>query len=117
MKVAIELRNSCARVAVRPGAALVGIAGSLWLVVEPMRPKRASIDVVLAAGERYRVDEPAVVYLTDLRHGGDARCEVDRGGEPAGRFAVVAATARDWLRPPEPPETAPRPVRLNRAAA
>lgn len=66
----LTIESDCVPVTLRAGAELVCRAGQLWVTVEHRRA-RLSEDIVLLAGQRWRVAEDAVYFLSALRGGGN----------------------------------------------
>ncbi|MNT11409.1 hypothetical protein D3C72_1462860 [compost metagenome] len=71
----LSLEAECRRLRLRAGAELVCRGGSLWLTFEA--GDRPSPDVMLAPGERYRLQRDADVFIAALHGAGPALCQIE----------------------------------------
>lgn len=77
MQITMRLQGTCVPLRLRPGDEVACLAGQLWLTMEAERSARASCDIVLAAGDRHVVAQPATCYLTCLHSARVTTCRVD----------------------------------------
>ena len=75
MPYTLCLEAECLRLRLRAGAELVCRGGSLWLTFEARG--RPSPDVVLASGERYRLQGDGDVFLAALHGAGPVLCGIE----------------------------------------
>jgi len=69
------IESDCVPVALRAGMRVTCSAGQLWITVEHRRA-RPSADIVLSAGQRCRVEEDGVYFLSALRALGAVQCHI-----------------------------------------
>ena len=87
MRCDVPLNHACRRLRLARGALICCSQGSVWLTLETPCAAGPSPDIVLLAGQRYRVTEPGDYFLTHLGHGDPALCVVEQ-----------AARTPRWLR-------------------
>jgi hypothetical protein len=75
MSCTLTLEAQCLRLRLRTGAELVCLDGSLWLTFETR--DRPSPDIVLAPGERYRLEHDTDVFVATLHGAGPSLCQID----------------------------------------
>ena len=86
MSCTLSLEAQCLHLRLRTGAELVCLGGSLWLTFEAR--DRPSPDILLAPGERYRLQGDADVFLAALHGAGPSLCQIEvpplqrRAGSP-----------------------------------
>jgi hypothetical protein len=75
------IESDCVPVTLRAGAEVACRAGQLWMTVEH-RTARPSADIVLLAGQRCRVAEDGIYFLSALRtdNGGMVQCHITPPG-------------------------------------
>lgn len=75
MPCTLSLEAKCLRLRLHAGAEVVCRDGSLWLTFD--LPDRPSPDVLLAAGERYRLHADTDVFLAALHGAGPVVCGIE----------------------------------------
>lgn len=75
MSCTLTLEAQCRHLRLLAGAELVCLGGCLWLTFETRG--RASPDVLLAPGERYRLRRDADVFVAALHGAGPTLCRID----------------------------------------
>lgn len=87
MSCTLSLEAECVGLRLRAGTELVCRGGTVWVTIES--PGRASPDVLLARGERHRLQADAEVFLAALHGAGPALCRIE---------APAQSRRRAWLR-------------------
>ncbi|CAM2973756.1 DUF2917 domain-containing protein [Cupriavidus taiwanensis] len=75
MSRTFSLEAECLGLQLRAGTELVCRGGNLWLTFEV--PGRPSPDVLLAPGERHRLQADAEVFIAALHGAGPALCGIE----------------------------------------
>lgn len=70
------LDHDCQHLRLPAGAELICREGSLWLTYETRAQTRPSPDLVLTAGQRHRATAAGDYFVTHMRPGPPARCEL-----------------------------------------
>ncbi len=98
MSCTLSLDSQCRHLRLRAGAELVCLGGCLWLTFDAR--DRASPDVLLATGERYRLRRDADVFVAGLHGAGPAQCHIDTPAlRGRGGFGLLGALRRlRWFR-------------------
>lgn len=101
MSCTLSLEAECVGLRLRAGTELVCRGGTVWVTIEA--PGRASPDVLLARGERHRLQRDAEVFLAALHGAGPALCRIEapqRRGRAWFRWLRNPASWR-FARPPD----------------
>ncbi|WP_341477384.1 DUF2917 domain-containing protein [Cupriavidus alkaliphilus] len=75
MSCTLSLEAECVGLRLPAGTELVCRGGTVWVTIEA--PGRASPDLLLARGERHRLQGDAEVFLAALHGAGPALCRIE----------------------------------------
>lgn len=78
MSMTLLMEQECVPVSLCVGAEVMCRHGNLWLTMEGRR-RTASPDIVLEAGQRHRVTEDAIYFLTALGKANVTLCQITCG--------------------------------------
>lgn len=92
MSCTLTLESQCLHLRLRTGAEVVCVGGSLWLTFEAR--DRASPDILLTPGERYRLQSDTDVFVATLHGAGPSLCRIE--SPPPARRAWLPRF--NWLR-------------------